>query len=339
MNPIELPANRPDQFYRGGSTIARFRGIPDDRDYAPEDWVGSATSLFGKDPAGLTMLGERTLREAIEADPEAFLGPDHVRRFGPDPAVLVKLLDAGQRLPVHCHPDREFSRRHLDCPYGKTEAWIVVESGADSLVHLGFSREVAADELADWVDRQDVGAMLAAMHTVSVSAGDAVLVPAGIPHAIGEGVFVVELQEPTDLSVLLEWEGFAVDGARDGHLGLGFDVALKCVDRSGWGVERLERLRTAGRQPGVSLLPEEADPFFRAERHGGGAKLDPGFSILVVLEGSGGLTHDGGQTPLTRGATVLVPHAAGEVRLVGELEVVRCRPPAPDGPATPPASP
>jgi hypothetical protein len=36
-----------------------------------------------------------------------------------------------------------------------------------------------------------------------------VLVPAGTPHAIGAGVLLVELQEPTDLSVLLEWAGFA----------------------------------------------------------------------------------------------------------------------------------
>src|SRR3712207_7675257 len=38
--------------------------------------------------------------------------------------------------------------------------------------------------------------------------GDAIFVPAGTPHAIGDGVLIVELQEPSDMSVLLEWEGF-----------------------------------------------------------------------------------------------------------------------------------
>ena len=69
--------------------------------------MGSTTTIFGEDERGLTLLADgRTLRDAIAADPEGFLGAAHVRRYGPDPALLVKLLDAGERLPVHCHPDR-----------------------------------------------------------------------------------------------------------------------------------------------------------------------------------------------------------------------------------------
>ena len=330
MNPIHLTANRPSRFYRGGSAIARFRGISDDMTHGPEDWVGSTTTIFGQESAGLSRVEGKTLRELVEADPEAFLGPEHVRRFGTDPALLVKLLDAGERLPIHCHPDREFARRHLDCPFGKTEAWIVVGTGnAAPLVYLGFARDVAAGELAEWVTRQDVDAMLAAMCPLEVAMGDAVFVPAGIPHAIGQGVFVVELQEPTDLSVLLEWDGFDIDGPADGHLGLGFELALQCVDRSEWGGERLERLR-AGRAAGsttTALLPPEADPFFRAERLSAGAVLEAGFSIVVVLGGEGRLVGED-ETALASGDTVLVPFAAGKLRLEGSLDVVRCRPPA-----------
>ena len=98
--------------------------------------------------------------------------------------------------------------------------------GGPGTVHLGFTRDVDPEELAVWVERQDAAAMLGALHALAVSEGDAVLVPAGLPHAIGPGLLVVELQEPTDLSVLLEWTGFDVDGERDGHLGVGFDEAL-----------------------------------------------------------------------------------------------------------------
>ncbi len=164
------------------------------------------------------------------------------------------------------------------------------------------------------------------------------LVPAGVPHAIGEGVLLVELQEPTDFSVLLEWEGFAVDGAVAGHLGLGFDLALECVDRSGWGRERLAELHgrraadPAGR-PGVEpLLPEAADPFFRAERirPRSPATLEPSFSVLVVLDGSGRLdTAAGGRLDLARGDTVLVPFAAGPGLVSGAVHAIRCLPPLP----------
>ena len=94
------------------------------------------------------------------------------------------------------------------------------------------------------------------MHALDLAAGDAVLVPAGLPHAIGEGAFVVELQEPTDLSILLEWSGFEIDGATDGHLGLGFDVALAAVDRRGWSADDISGLRGATAESTGELLPD-----------------------------------------------------------------------------------
>jgi mannose-6-phosphate isomerase len=269
MKPIRLAANQFPRFYRGGAAIAELRGIPARGGSLPEDWVGSTTAAHGSDADGLTLLDDgRTLRAAIQADPEGFLGARHAAAYGADPALLVKLLDAGERLPVHCHPSRDFARRHLDCPFGKTEAWVVVGTrGAAPRVHLGFRADADPGRLAGWVAGQQAGPLLASLNALPVAAGDTVLVPAGVPHTIGEGVLVVELQEPTDFSVLLEWDGFAVDGRRDGHLGLGFDLALQCVDRAGRGAAELARLR-AGRgrvRPGVErLFPAEADPFFRA---------------------------------------------------------------------------
>jgi mannose-6-phosphate isomerase len=342
VKPIVLEANQPPRFYQGGASIADFRGDPRPTDNRPEDWVGSSTTLFGQEQDGLTTLADGSLlRDAIAADPEAYLGGEHAALFGADPGLLVKLLDAGERLPVHLHPDREFARRHLDCPYGKTEAWVIVEARPDATVHLGFKRDLDAATVRGWVDAQDSAAMLDAMHALPVRAGDGVLVPAGLPHAIGEGIFLVELQEPTDFSVLLEWQGFDIDGPADGHLGLGFDLALQCVDRSGWAAERLEQLRRHAHEEGDPqegvrpLLVPAAEPFFRAEglTVPGPLTLEPAFAILVVVAGGGRLrTEHGGELELRRGQTVLVPHAAGRAELSGRLKAVRCRPPA-----TPPA--
>lgn len=329
MRPCRLPPHQLHRFYAGGPAIAAFRGIRSTDDHAPEDWVGSTTPLFGEDQQGLSVLEDGSLlRDAIAADPEGFLGPEHVARFGADPALLVKLLDAGERLPVHCHPDRAFAAHHLGLSYGKTEAWVVIGTrGADPRVHVGFRRDVDEATLAGWVRDQDTAALVGALHAFPVAPRDAVLVPAGVPHAIGEGVLIVELQEPTDLSVLLEWTGFDVDGARDGHLGLGFDTALQAVDRSGWAENAVDALRARGDD--AQLLPAAADPFFRAERRFAGAELDPGFAVLVALDGEGRLrTEAGGDLALRRGQTALVPHSAGVGRLEGDLEVLRARPPA-----------
>jgi mannose-6-phosphate isomerase len=340
VKPIPLAANRFPRFYRGGSAIGELRGGAPGADgaFLPEDWVGSTTAAFGSVGDGLTRLEDgRTLREAIRSDPEGFLGRRHAEAYGDDPALLVKLLHAGERLPVHCHPDREFARHHLDCPWGKTEAWVIVGvDGPDPVVHLGFGEDMDSGRLAGLVETQHVEALLAGLNAVPVATGDTVLVPAGMPHAIGRGVLLVELQEPTDFSVLLEWRDFAIDGRAEGHLGLGFDVALGCVDRAGWSPARLERLR-GGRgpvRPGAErLFPAEADPYFRAERlrPDPAVSLEAAFSILVVTEGSGQLETRGGFLELVRGDTVLVPFAAGSGAVRGRLEAVRCLPPDPGG--------
>jgi mannose-6-phosphate isomerase len=338
VKPIRLAANRFPRFYRGGSAIDELRGTAPGAggDFLPEDWVGSTTTAFGSAADGLSRLEDgSTLRRAVEADPEGFLGPANAEADGDRPALLVKLLHAGERLPVHCHPDRDFARRHLGCPWGKTEAWVVAGTeGPGPVVHLGFREPMAAGRLAELVAGQRVEPLLASLNAVPVAAGDTVLVPAGVPHAIGQGVLLVELQEPTDLSVLLEWEGFAVDGRAEGHLGLGFELALGCVDRSGWDPARLARLR-GGRgpaRPGVErLLPSRADPYFRAERLRPApvATLEPAFSILVVTDGSGRLETGGGALELGRGDTVLVPFAAGPGEVRGRLTAIRCLPPDP----------
>jgi mannose-6-phosphate isomerase len=340
VKPLLLGPNQFPRFYRGGPAIARLRGLGSGDDYQPEDWVGSTTTTWGARDEGLTRLEDgRTLRDAMAKAPEAFLGPEHVERFGPEPALLVKLLDAGERLPVHFHPGRSFAARHLGSSYGKTEAWFVVSARPGAEVGFGWTEEMASEVVVSWVENQEVEAMLAALRWVSVAAGDALFVPAGTVHAIGEGILIVELQEPTDLSVLMEWKGFAIDGARLGHLGLGFDVALSALDRSAMRDADLARLRRGGdgERPGRrSLFPPEADAFFRAERIAvdGGSSLAPSFSLLVVLEGSGVLVCSAGdEVGLRRGATVLVPYAAGECRIEGALDVIRCMPPRPSSPS------
>jgi mannose-6-phosphate isomerase len=234
----------------------------------------------------------------------------------------VKLLDAGQRLPVHAHPHVSFAGRHLGRAHGKAEAWYIVEGGD---VYLGLTRDIAADRLASLVRNQDVDEMLGLLHRVEVQPGDVVYVPPGVLHAIGAGVFIVEVQEPEDLSILLEWRDFELDGERDGHLGLGFDLALEAVERrSRSDAEIRELVRSAGFGP--SVLPEAADAYFVLERAAvdGEADLDPGFTVLVMLAGEADV--EGGPS-LRAGTTAVAPNAFGRLVLRGRGEILACRPP------------
>jgi mannose-6-phosphate isomerase len=325
--PIILESNRPPaRFYRGGPRIARFRGEAQEPRDQPEDWIASVTTLAGEPELGRTRLPDGLLLvDAVHDDPVAWLGAAHVAAYGDDTRLLVKLLDAGQRLPVHAHPDGDFAGTRLGRPHGKAEAWYILEGGE---VFLGLARSVDRRSLAALVERQDTEALLGLLHRRTVERGDVVYVPPGILHAIGEGVLLVEVQEPEDLSILLEWKGFALDGERDGHLGLGFDIALDAVETRRRDPAEIDSLVTRARSDS-SVLPEPSERYFRVERRlvEGAARLDAGIQVLVAV--SGEVRIAGASLSLPRGTTAVVPASHGDVVLEGAGEVLSCRPPAP----------
>ncbi|MHA7987060.1 class I mannose-6-phosphate isomerase [Rathayibacter sp. CAU 1779] len=346
--PIVLGPNRPaERPYRGGAGILRFRGIraSDESgedagaDRMPEDFVASATEVFAGGGVGLTVLPDGTrLRDAFAGHPLDYFGEEHVAAFGADPMLLVKLLNTAERLFVHFHPSTEFARSTLARASGKTEAWIIVDTDGEGYAHLGFRRRVDEAELLDWFERQDVDAMLAAMNRVELAPGDTLYVPAGVPHSIGPGITLVELQQPVDLSILVEYDGFPGLDREMALLGLEPEVAFSDLDREPLSEETLARLASwrpvfaDGDAQLTALFPPDADALFRADRIevDGAYPLPAEFAVLVVTDGEGELGWAGQAVSLAPGQTILVPHGAGATVLRGALGVLRCRPPHPE---------
>jgi mannose-6-phosphate isomerase len=308
MQVQRLQSQRVRRFYRGGALIGRLRGSPEEDGPFPEDWLGSVTRAHnrsGGDPhEGFSRLENgRLLRDAIAADPIGWLGERHLSRYGESTGLLVKLLDAAERLPVHAHPNRDFALAHLDSRFGKTEAWIVLATReSHGGVWVGLRDSVDHDMYRAWIERQDVDALLGALNHLEVGAGDTIYVPAGLPHAIGPGILLLELQEPTDFSILCEWRGFPIR-PEDAHLGLGWKRALAAFD--------------LGAHEPKRYLPEEARPFFWAD-----AKSEPAgrFAILVVVDGEGRID---GQSARS-GDAFAVPARAQRFETEGDLRVLRC---------------
>lgn len=331
ITPQKLASNQFDHFYKGGNRIGALRHGPGGP-MRPEEWIGSMTTRFGEKTMGLSTLNDGSfLRDSVIANPEAWLGAEHLNTFGASTELLMKLLDPDQRLPVHYHPNRKFSKEHLALNHGKTEAWIILEAPDQAEVGLGFSTELKKPEVAKMVDARDSVGLLASLQKFKVNAGDTVFVPAGVPHAIGAGIFVLELQEPTDLSALLEWNDFAVDGVKDGHLGLGFDTVLDALRYTPIEKAEAEKLVFADRlftKSDASVFTDVANPYFRADYlTGNGSKIGAGFSIFLTLDGSGKIAFENvSEITAEKGDAILIPHSAGSWTLNGASGVV-CRPP------------
>lgn len=328
-NALRLEANTVPSFYSGKGRIGRWRGSEAVAAH-PEDWIASTSRRTGMGDRGLTTLPNGVLlADAMKADPEGWLGADAGRGGA---GLLLKLLDAGERLPVHVHPDGDFARKHLSQPNGKAEAWMVLQADPGSAVHIGFASRVAPDLLLSWVAAQDVASLLAAMNRIEVSAGDVVYCPPGVPHAIGAGVLIIEIQEPSDSSIMLEWDGFPI-AEEDRLLGLDPRTAVEAVDLTGYASRMSSFLGRsfAGRvRPGVhSLLPDAAAAYFTADllvsTPALPVQIDRGFSVLFVVAGGGTLHTRGGIHELTRGQTWLIPDAAGTSTLRGDVMAIVCR--------------
>ncbi|KAL7915346.1 RmlC-like cupin domain-containing protein [Trichoderma velutinum] len=330
MAPILLPPNHPPRrFYAGGAQISAFRQRQSPiGSHEPEDWVASTTCCRGQGNVGMTRLPDGTmLADAVASEPEKWLGADHVAKYGPDTKLLVKLLDAGQRLPVHAHPHVDWASKHLQRKHGKAEAWYILMPGS---VWLGLTEDIDPKELLQIVQEERGTELLDRMHKIDVEPHQTVYVPPGVLHAIGPSVLMVEVQEPEDLSVLCEWSGFKIDGKAEGHLGLGFETALTAVETRGRTREEAMALVTEAKVA-ESVFVEESQSYFQLERVivNGQSRCRRGFAILVVLQGNVTLkTQSSELSILKKGSTVVIPHEDGEFTLESEnADVAIARPP------------
>ncbi|NLF29908.1 MAG: phosphoheptose isomerase [Planctomycetes bacterium] len=351
--PFALEPNRVWRSWKGGAVLDRLAGAAEPQDgYFPEDWVGSMTRAINAGREGIvegigtarTGDGQIVSMERVfTEDPVAAMGAAHVAAYGPQPQLLVKLLDSSMRLQIQAHPSAAWAQKHLNSPNGKTEAWwILATRQAKAWVYFGFQRPPVPAAWKRIVREQDAGAMLACFDRVPVKPGDVLLVAGGVPHAIGPGLLMVEVQEPTDWVVRCEFaHGGLTSDERAQTMGLGLDAVGDLFDYTPCAAADVHRRfgprpRRLGGAPGgtetVLLGADQTDrlELRRIETTGKGPfpiALDGRFSVLIVLDGTGGLAAAGGTLDLKPFSRVFLPAAVGSATLQGQMTIARCMPP------------
>jgi mannose-6-phosphate isomerase len=329
MMPVRLPPNPVWRSYLGGRVLRGFRGmVAGADDHFPEDWIASTTRARNGPHAQaadegisrVTVSGrEVALPEALGEWPAYFRGS---RAGGDDMGVLIKLLDSSTRLHVQAHPDAAFVARRFGGTAGKTECWYILSTRGDGYVYLGFQHAPTPSEWKQLIEAQDTKEMLACFERIPVRAGDCYVVPAGTPHAIGEGVFMVELQEPTDWVVRCEFEVGAHRLPPEARsMGLALDECLEIFDYDELPLPEVRRRlfqapRPLHRKPGCieeEIIEARWHGFFRLRRvcgAGPGEWTGGELAVMIVTEGAGRLHAGSELQPVRAGETWLLPGGA-----------------------------
>ncbi len=338
-HPLRLDSPRAWRTYIGGACLDRLHGAErGEITQFPEEWIMSVVEArnVGREhlTEGLSTLPEEgglPLKTLVESDPVAYLGASHAKTWGGQLGVLVKLIDPAERLTVQVHPDKEKAMSLFQSPFGKTECWHILDTtetdGAPACIYLGFKEGISRKKWKELFDTQNIQGMLDCMHAIPVTKGDTILIHGGVPHAIGAGCFLAEIQEPTDLTIRIERvtpAGLTIPDAMC-HQGLGFDVMFDCFDyepvtqaqaTSRWFIPQTTRyLPQQGRL--TTLIGHETCTLFALEEITVTQSLHlpcpPVFCGLYILEGEGTLTANGKEQNIAKAQQYFIPAGTEEL--------------------------
>lgn len=300
----------------GGRNLEKFgKQLPETR--VAESWELSCH------PDGMSIIRNgsfqgRTLQSLIEEFGAQITG-NLTRGSFP---LLVKLIDANDRLSVQVHPNDDYALSH-EGESGKNEMWYILDAKPGAFliydvkpgVHReSFERAVLEDRVED------------CLQSVPVQAGDFINLPTGVVHAIGEGIVLAEIQQNSNSTYrIYDYHRTDANGnPRPLHL----DKAMEVI--------RYDSEKRRNRYKGLKYPISEncsatvlvANPYFGVEllQVSGRIRLNTQsrqFHIHVCIEGNGTIAWGGGSMEFQRGETFLIPSALEEYTMQGDFKALQ----------------
>jgi mannose-6-phosphate isomerase len=312
MNQTPLYPLRFEPIYQyrlwGGRRLARLlsTALPGDGPIG-EAWLLSDRS----DHQSLVTNGPlkgRSIAQVMEQFKEQLMG-NLSSRFNRFP-LLLKFLDAHEMLSVQVHPSDAHPELIPAGDTAKTEAWVVIEAEKGSHIYAGLRPGTTAGILRQSLDD---GAIADHLVCIAPKPGDAVFIPAGTVHTLGDDVVVFEVQQDSDVTFrLYDWGH--VDPKTRKPRPLQVDQAFACIEfgasDSGLVAAHVETTTPVERE---RIFDCHAFVLWRLLGQNPftvGAIAEP--RVLVCLEGSGQVTHKGTPYAVDKGDVWLLPAEVGE---------------------------
>jgi len=287
-----------------------------DRDPIGEAWIMSdrddrpSKVLNGK-------LAGQTIKQLMEHSGEQLMGA-LLGKFDRFP-LLLKFLDCQQVLSVQVHPADDLTQYIPEGEHGKTEAWVVLQTGSKARIFAGLKPGTTKALIREKLAKHHVADVLSSFVP---KVGDSVLIKAGTVHALGD-VVVFEVQENSDITYrLYDWD--RKDKKTGKPRDLQVDAALACIDVTKTDIKPVEPVVHPDGPDTCELLLE--DEHFSVLRHTGKGAFMVGKEntprILVGIGGSGDLEHQTNIYTLKRGEVMLLPASVGACPIVPKNNIV-----------------
>ena len=204
----------------GGSKLAELFG----KKIPPNKRIGESWEIVDRPEAQSIVrngpLSGRSLHDLWVNFREELFGelPD-VPRF----PLLIKLLDAQEKLSLQVHPPQEIAESLGG--EAKSEFWYVVAAEPNAEIFVGLRKSMTRDQFDDAVHS---GTVADCVHAIRMKSGAAMFLPSGRFHAIGAGNLLVEVQQNSDTTYrVFDWNRVDDQGkSRQLHV----DQALQCID-------------------------------------------------------------------------------------------------------------
>ncbi len=297
----------------GGQRLRAEWHKPTDLDVVAETWELTVREKENNTVQNGAFAGKK-LADVLRFWGNSVIGADHTAERFP---LLVKFIDAADRLSVQVHPDDAFAAA-VEQDLGKTEVWYVVEADEGASILWGLADGVQASDFAAAVA---TGSTEALLRRVEVKKGDIFFIPAGMPHAIGAGILIAEIQQNCDLTYrVFDYNRRDKEGRlRELHVEKALQVTKPFT------AEEVDAVRFARGRTAPDMLVN--CPYFSLRR----AELDgsltetagaDSFVSLLFLSDSGFVEAGTHRVPFEKGDSIFLPAGLGDYRIVGTGEVL-----------------
>ncbi len=255
-----------------------------------------------------------TLGEFISACGNAVVTPDYDGDCFP---LLIKFIDACDRLSIQVHPDDAYGMEHEGEP-GKTEMWYIVEADPGAQLVYGLKPGITAEDFAAAVH---TGKISETLRFVDVRPGEVYFIPSGQVHAIGAGILIAEIQQNSNITYrVYDYDRRQADGSlRQLHTDKALDVVKIRTEEE---IRALRFARSCGDTDEVA-----ACSYFRVRKidtAAAGAVLETAGSFLSVLclDGEGEIRCEGETYSIRRGDSYFIPRGCAACTVTGNVSAL-----------------